>query len=602
MAVRAMKRVTVVLAALALACSAVIAALAWPHPRATAATTVTFAVAGDLGANSHTSAVLSSVAASGSQMFFPMGDLSYSEIAPESAWCDFVHAPLGANYPVELVTGNHEDNDGPDGFIGNFASCLPDKIGGAQGSYPNEYYLDYPSANPLVRFIMISPGLDLNPNGTNWSYKQGTAHYTWTASAIDSARAAAIPWVVVGMHEYCISLVNHSCFVSDDLMNLLTSKKVDLYLQAHDHAYSRTKQLALGPGCTAISSTSFNPACVADANPASSYTAGKGTVIATVGSGGESINSQDPTLPWAPYFQAYMGSNNNATYGFLKVSVSDTQMSANFARGSGGSFTDSFSLTRPQSSPSPSPSPTPTSPSPSPTPTSPSPSPSTSAAQASVRSSATYASTASETSSAVPMPAGWQPGDVVYVGYELTSSTGSVAAPPGWAEAVPQFRSASSTSSLSGVLRRVMQPGDPGSLTISHSSGRFAAISAAIQSANGSTPEDVTPATDVNTGVAFPSVEIPSITPVQPNALLLDFAAVRNGTNGSTTIFTPPSGMTEGAEVSTAVPGTSNAAIQMSYAALSSSAATGVSDATIRTSSGSSANPMGSAIAVRPAG
>src|SRR4029077_1427557 len=133
-----------------------------------------------------------------------------------------------------------------------------------------------------------------------------------------------------------------------------------------------------------------------------------------------------------------------ATYGFLKVSVSDSQMSAQFVRGTGGSFTDSFSLTKSQTSPSPSPSSS--SPSPSPSTTSPSPSPSTSGAQASVRSSATYASTASESSSTVPMPTGWQPGDVVYVGYELTASTGSLSVPQGWTNAVPQFRSASSTS------------------------------------------------------------------------------------------------------------------------------------------------------------
>ncbi|HLQ55131.1 MAG TPA: metallophosphoesterase [Streptosporangiaceae bacterium] len=589
-----MKRVMIVLTTVALACSAVVAATVWPHVRAKAATAFSFAVAGDLGANGNTSAVLNAVASSGSQLFWPMGDLSYSQVTPESAWCDYVHARLGASYPVELLAGNHDDNDGPDGFIGNFASCLPDQIGGVQGTYAEEYYVDYPATAPLVRFIMISPGLDLNANGTNWSYKQGTAHYNWTANAIDSARAAGIPWVVVGMHEYCLSLVNHSCFVSDDLMNLLVSKKVDLYLQAHDHAYSRSKQLALGPGCSAISSTSFNSSCVADANPASSYTAGNGTVIATVGSGGVSINSQDPTLAWAPYFQTYMGSNNNATYGFLKVNVSDSQLSAQFVRGSGGSYTDSFSLTKPLATSSPTPTVTPT---PTPTPTS-----SSTAAQASVRSSATYASTASESSSTVPMPAGWQPGDVVYVGYELTSSTTSITVPPGWVEAVPQFRSASSTSSLSGVLRRVMQAGDPNSLTVSHTSGRFAAISAAIQATDNTTPEDVAPTADNNTGVAFPSVEIPSITPVQQDALLLTFAAIRNGTNGSVTTFTPPTGMTGVAQVSSAVSGTSNAAIEMSYAALSSNAATGIIDATIQTSSGTSANPMGSTIAVRSAG
>jgi hypothetical protein len=200
------------------------------------------------------------------------------------------------------------------------------------------------------------------------------------------------------------------------------------------------------------------------------------------------------------------------------------------------------------------------------------------------------------------MPAGWQPGDVAYVGYELTASTGSVTVPGGWTQAVPQFRSASSTSSLSGVLRHVMQAGDPNSLTISHTSGRFAAVSAAIQGADNTTPEDVTPTSDINTSVAFPNVEIPSITPAQQDALLLTFAAVRNGTNGATSTFAPPTGMTEVAEVSSAVSGSSNAAIEMGALALSSNAATGVQNATVASSSGTSVNQMGSAIAVRSAG
>jgi hypothetical protein len=199
------------------------------------------------------------------------------------------------------------------------------------------------------------------------------------------------------------------------------------------------------------------------------------------------------------------------------------------------------------------------------------------------------------------MPTGWQPGDVVYVGYELTSSTGSVTVPAGWVQAVPQFRSASSTSSLSGVLRRVMQAGDPSTLTISHTSGRFGAVAGAIQGADNTTPEDVTPASDTNSGVAFPNVEIPSVSPVQQDALLLTFAAVRNGTNGATATFVPPAGMTEVSEVSSAVSGTSNAAIEMNALALSSNAATGVRNATVTSSSGTSVNQMGSTIAVRSA-
>jgi hypothetical protein len=127
-------------------------------------------------------------------------------------------------------------------------------------------------------------------------------------------------------------------------------------------------------------------------------------------------------------------------------------------------------------------------------------------------------------------------------------------------------------------------------------------VAGAIQGADNTTPEDVTPAFDTNSGVAFPNVEIPSITPVQQDALLLTFAAVRNGTNGAISTFVPPAGMTEVADVSSAVAGASNAAIEMSALALSSNAATGVKNATVTSSSGTSVNPMGSAIAVRSAG
>jgi hypothetical protein len=259
-----------------------------------------------------------------------------------------------------------------------------------------------------------------------------------------------------------------------------------------------------------------------------------------------------------------------------------------------------YSYQAPEATASPSPTQTPTaSPSPTETPTaSPSPSP-TSTTQASVRSSATYASTVAESSSAVPLPSGWRPGDVVYVGYELTSSSGSLSVPAGWVEAVPHFRSASSTSSLSGVLRRVMQAADPDMLTISHTSGRFTAVSAAIQGADTTAPEDVTPTVDNNIGVAFPNVRIPSIKPIQQNTLLLTFAAVRNGTNGSVTTFTAPAGMTGVAQVSSSVSGASNAATQVSMVSLSSNSPTGIRNATVVTSGGTSINQMGSAIAVR---
>jgi hypothetical protein len=309
-----------------------------------AAPAFSFGVVGDLGGNAKTTSVLDAVHASGADALFAIGDMSYSQVTPESAWCGLVQDHVGSSYPFELLAGNHED-DGPDGLISNYAACLPDRLG-VQDNYPREYYVDYPASSPLVRFVMISPKLVFPPSTTAWSYSKGTAHYNWTASAIDGARSAGIPWVVVGVHMYCLSLVNFPCASGTDIMNLLVSKKVDLYLQAHDHGYSRTKQLALNGSCTAIPTTSFNADCVADANASSSYTAANGTVIATVGSGGYSINAEHPELPQGPFFQSYMGSNFNSTYGFLKADVSATRLAAQFVRGTGGSFTDSFTITK----------------------------------------------------------------------------------------------------------------------------------------------------------------------------------------------------------------------------------------------------------------
>lgn len=211
----------------------------------------------------------------------------------------------------------------------------------------------------------------------------------------------------------------------------------------------------------------------------------------------------------------------------------------------------------------------------------------------------TYASAATEASSTVTLPA-FTNGDAVYIGYELTAATGTVTVPAGWVEAVPQFRSSSSTSSLHGVLRRVMQPGDSASLAVSHTSGRFAAVAVTVQGADQSQPED-TFATDTNPNSAYPAVEIPGCQPVVVNGLALAWAACRNGTNAATTSFTPPPGFTEFGDVSSAVAATSNAAAEGSSQALTSNTMVPGGNATASSSSGTSINQMGSLVVVRGA-
>ena len=297
-----------------------------------------FGVAGDLGQNSNTTAVLNAVKSSGVNFFLAIGDFSYVSGNQETAWCNFVKNTVGSTYPFELVSGNHED-DGPDGQINNFTACLPHRLTTLTGTYGKQYYFDYPATNPTARFINISPNLHLD--GSTWDYSAGSARYNWTAAAIDSARAAGIKWVIVGMHEYCIAMTSSGgCTVGSDIMNLLINKKVDLYFQAHDHAYARGKQLAHRTGCGAVSPGSFDADCIADGS--SPFSAGAGTVIITSGQGGQSINSVSTNDPEAGYFASWMGSNTNPTYGFLKVTVSATSLTATFTRGAGGNYSDSF--------------------------------------------------------------------------------------------------------------------------------------------------------------------------------------------------------------------------------------------------------------------
>lgn len=296
--------------------------------------------AGDFSSSSAARGVLDGIAAQHGDLTVTLGDLSYGATGAEQAWCDFVTGRLGAGYPFELLAGNHESN-GQSGNINDFSACLPNQLPGVVGTYGRQYYVDVPRSDPLVRQIMISPGLPF-PDGT-WSYAEGAPRYDWTAAAIDGARTAGIPWVVVSMHKPCLSVGQYPCESGADLMNLLVSKKVDLVLTGHEHHYARTHQLALGPDCPTIVPGSYSSACVVDADD--SMRKGAGTVFATVGTGGVELRDVFAADPEAPYFAATSGGNQMPTYGFLDVGLGAETLDARFVGTSGGGFTDTFAIT-----------------------------------------------------------------------------------------------------------------------------------------------------------------------------------------------------------------------------------------------------------------
>ena len=311
-----------------------------PVPRAVGEEpTVRFVAAADFAANTNTRAVLATMDSLKADLALALGDLSYGDPGAEQAWCDLVTSVVGAGFPFELVAGNHESN-GTDGAINDFSACLPNQLPGLIGTYGRQWYVDVPAQAPLVRFVMISPALTF-PDGI-YQYTAGSPRYDWTAAAIDGARTAAIPWVVVGMHKTCLSMGEYGCDYGPALLNMLVEKKVDLVLTGHEHLYQRTKQLALGAGCTALVPGTFDADCVVDAD--ADLVRGAGTVIATVGTGGQTQRPVYLEDTEAGYFAATSGLGTDTTWGPLDVQVTATTLTAAFARALGGSFTDAFTI------------------------------------------------------------------------------------------------------------------------------------------------------------------------------------------------------------------------------------------------------------------
>ena len=329
---------------------------------AQAAASFGFTYTGDYDQTAHTTTNLKYIAGSGVNFNLALGDLSYASTLTSTLadqWSAYAKSNLPVNFPFEIVDGRHDSAQ-----IKTYEADLPDHIGGdITGTYGEQYYYDYPVVGaPLARFILISPNQTLTgANGQTYTYNyaKGSANYTWVSKTIDAARAANIPWVIVGMHQYCFVIGTASCN-SHDLLDLLLNKHVDVILQAQKHNYQASKQLALnGTTCPTLNATSYNSSCAV--NSTTNMTQGAGSVIVVTGTGGASQLAIDTTDPKLGYFRTWMPANN-VTWGVSQFTITPTQLTEQFVRTSGGTFTDGFTISNdlvtPTVSASPSPSPT----------------------------------------------------------------------------------------------------------------------------------------------------------------------------------------------------------------------------------------------------
>jgi 3',5'-cyclic AMP phosphodiesterase CpdA len=304
--------------------------------------TLRFTASGDFSASPATGAVLADVAGSGSGLHLALGDLSYGRAGEEARWCDFVTDRVGEEFPFQLLAGNHE-SDGRNGHIDEFARCLPNRLPGLAGEYGRRYFVDVPEPDPLVRLILISPGVPFD-DGVD-EYRAGSEQYEWTASAIDEARDAGIPWVVVGMHMPCLTVGRYGCGAGADVLNLLVEKRVDLVMSGHEHNYQRTHLIATGDGCGRIRPDRFDDDCVADRD--GTFQRGDGTVFVIAGTSGvelRDINRFD--AEWG-YMAAAAGFNETPAWGSLEVQLTPDRLTGAFRRAIGDMFADSFTVNSP---------------------------------------------------------------------------------------------------------------------------------------------------------------------------------------------------------------------------------------------------------------
>jgi hypothetical protein len=293
---------------------------------------------GDYSSSKAAAGVLARIGEIKPDAHFALGDMSYGTKGTEQAWCDLVTSNTGEQLPFQLLAGNHESN-GRNGQINEFAACLPNRLPGLVGTYARQYYVDVPEQDPIARFIMVSPGIPF-PEG-DLDYSADSARYNWTAEAIDGARSASIPWVVVGMHTPCLTMGRYECEPGRAITDLMISKKVDLVLHGHEHLYQRSKQLSTGSGCTRIEPGAYSEDCVQDDD--NDLAKGAGTVFATVGTGGVALRDVDEEDKEAPYFAAHSAKNASPSFGLLDLKLTEGSLTAKFVATT-GDFRDDFTI------------------------------------------------------------------------------------------------------------------------------------------------------------------------------------------------------------------------------------------------------------------
>lgn len=367
-------RVTVLVVAVALIGGAVYINNSAPHAQA-AGESVVFGLGGDFSGETGDAATTMEVAGeSGLDFWFLNGDFDQGYEGEAIGFCNAIKANINiATTPVLLLSGNHEAEDAPGGSqIEDYTEtgCLPNPLGSrivespyidgdgvGTTNYGKEYYVDYPAINPVLRIVTASPQLDFRQgDGPTYSYTAGSNHYNWVSQAITDAKNSGM-WVILAYHKPYLDVgTSHGGDDGsdiEDLYNLALDTEVDLMVNGHEHMYQRSKQLAHGTGCTTITqNSSYDSDCVTHAGTVGDpYVKGEGTVQIVNAASGSDTRQADTDDDDYNYFTKM--DSDGSSKGFIKFTVSSTELSGVFVDTNDGGFSDSFSINAPADTTSP---------------------------------------------------------------------------------------------------------------------------------------------------------------------------------------------------------------------------------------------------------
>ena len=294
-----------------------------PTPTPTPVEPTSLVFTADIGVGTQGKSTLAKIGLRNPAATVILGDLAYAPDL-EQAFCDQVNSRIKT--PVQLLAGNHEEMGSTDGYIDDYAACLPGGLP-ITGTYAREYYFDRGN----VRTILVSPGIEFS--GPVSYYEPGTAGRAFLENAIRDAKAKGM-WTIVGMHHPCLTRGIHTCSdTSPAVTDVALAEGVDLVLSGHNHNYERSHQLA----------GSVAAPVVVDSD--SSFAAGAGTVFAVVGNAGHNPRTIDSkTSIWA----VNNGTNSPGgfAYGYGLVRATATTLSLGHAGSGGAPLVDNMTITR----------------------------------------------------------------------------------------------------------------------------------------------------------------------------------------------------------------------------------------------------------------